>query len=245
MAAAIERAYDEFLTAARVDDNVVGVVLSGSRAAGAFVTDRSDFDVFVILRKPDHRRKFVYASAVEQVTLTVEDFETYALPGGRDAWNRPAFLFARVELDRLDGAIERMVERKRRLTADETRALAAESLDDYINTLFRSLRNLEAGRDLEGRLDGIETIAPMLRAIFELHGRVRPFNKWLRYDLEREPLEFDGLLEHVERIRGDPDLDGQRAAFRDVERFARAKGQGGVVDGWEPNVPWLRGGGST
>jgi hypothetical protein len=237
----IERAYRAFLASAAADENVVGVVLSGSRGAGAFVTDRSDFDVFVVTREPDDRWAFVYGSAVEMVALTLDAFETYALPGGRDAWNRPAFLFAKVEIDGLDGAIGRIVERKRRLTPDEAKTIAAESLDDYINALLRSLRNLEAGREVEGRLDAAETIPPLLTTAFALEGRVRPFNKWLRYDLEREPLAIEGLLSRIDRIRRDADLAEQRAMFRDIERRARARGHGAAVDSWEPNNGWLRG----
>ena len=209
-----------------------------------FVTDRSDFDVFVIVRRPDDRWRFIYAAPVEMVQLLLEDFESYGLPDGRDAWNRPAFLFARVEVDRLDGAIEGIVERKRRLTPDETKRIAGESLDDYINTLYRSLRNLEAGRGLEGRLDAIESLSPLLTTAFALDGRVRPFNKWLRYDLDREPLTMDGVLELVERIVRDPSSDAQRAVFRDIERHARSLGYGAAIDDWEPYVPWLRGEGS-
>jgi predicted nucleotidyltransferase len=237
----IERAYRAFLESAAADENVVGVVLSGSRGAGVFVTDRSDFDVFVVIRQPDERWAFVYGSAVEMVALTPETFETYALPGGRDAWNRPAFLYAKVEIDRLDGEIERLVDRKRRLTPDEATTIAAESLDDYINTLLRSLRNLEAGREVEGRLDAAESIPPLLTTAFALEGRVRPFNKWLRHDLAREPLGIEGLLERIDRIRRDADPADQRALFRDMERHARAGGHGAVVDSWEPNVGWLRG----
>ncbi len=237
----IERAYRAFLESAATDENVVGVVLSGSRGAGVFVTDRSDFDVFVVTGEPDDRWPFVYGSAVEMVALTLDSFETYALPGGRDAWNRPAFLFAKVEIDRLDGAIERIVERKRRLTPDEAKTIAGELLDDYINTLLRSLRNLEAGRSLEGRLDAAETIPPLLTTAFALEARVRPFNKWLRHDLEREPLPIEGLLPRIDRIRRDADPADQRALFRDMERRARAGGHGAVVDSWEPNVDWLRG----
>jgi hypothetical protein len=173
--------------------------------------------------------------------MTLASFETYALPGSRAAWNRPAFLFARVEMDKVDGEIGRLVDRKRRLTPDEAREIAVESLDEYINTLFRSLRNLEAGRELEGRLDAAETIPPILKTLFAFEGRVRPFNKWLRYDLEREPLAIGGLLEHVDQIRQDGDRGHQRRVFREVERLARAAGHGAVVDGWEPNVAWLRG----
>jgi len=207
-----------------------------------FVTDRSDFDVFVVTREPDDRWPFVYGSAVEMVAMTLDSFEAYALPGGRDAWNRPAFLFAKVEIDRLDGAIGRIVERKRRLTPDEATSIAADSLDDYINTLLRSLRNLEGGREFEGRLDAAETIPPLLTTAFAFAGRVRPFNKWLRHDLEREPLALEGLVSRIDRIRRDANPGEQRAMFRDMERLARAGGHGAVVDSWEPNVAWLRGG---
>jgi hypothetical protein len=220
---------------------VAGVVLSGSRGARTFVTERSDSDVFVVLRRASDQWPFVYGSSVEIVAMTLDEFETYALPGFHDAWNRPAFLFARVEIDRLDGEIERIVERKRRLTPVEATKIAAESLDDYINTLYRSLKNLEAGRDLEGRLDAADSIPPFLSTAFALEGRVRPFNKWLRYDLGRQPLEMEELPERLDRIRRDPDPDEQRALFRDMERHARRKGHGTGIDSWEPNLAWLRG----
>ncbi len=237
----IEREYRAFLASAAADENVVGVVLSGSRGAGMFVTDRSDFDVFVVTREPDERWPFVHGAPIESVPLTLEEFETYALPSSNAAWNRPAFLYARVEIDKLDGEIERMVDRKRRLSPDESLALARDALDDYINALYRSLKNLEGGRELEGRLDAAESISPLLTAAFALDGRVRPFNKWLGHELRRQPLAIAGFLERLDRVRRDADPAEQRALFRDIERLARAAGHGAVVDSWEPDVAWLRG----
>jgi hypothetical protein len=230
-----------FLAGANDDENVVGVVLSGSRTVPTFVTERSDFDVFLITREAHDRWPYVYGSSVEIVSMTLPAFEAYALPGGKDVWNRPAFLFARVEIDRLDGGIARLVDRKRRLTPDEGRTLAAEALDDYINSLYRSLRNLEAGREIEGRLDAAESMSPFLTTAFALEGRVRPFNKWLRYDLEREPLALAALPDRVDRIRRDGDLAEQRALFRDLELVARARGHGAGIDSWDPHLAWLRG----
>ena len=102
-------------------------------------------------------------------------------------------------------------------------------------------RRRRRDRRNEGRLDASETIPPLLTTAFALEGRVRPFNKWLRYDLEREPLAIEGLVERIDRIRRDADLAEQRAMFRDVERLAREAGHGAAVDSWEPNVAWLRG----
>jgi hypothetical protein len=36
-------------------------------------------------------------------------------------------------------------------------------------------------------------------------------------------------------------IDRLRAAFRMLERAARSTGHGAIVDGWEPDVAWLRG----
>ncbi len=76
---------------------------------------------------------------------------------------------------------------------------------------------------------------------FALEARVRPFNKWLARELDARPLAIPGLLDHVERISRDPIPDAQRALFRVMEAAARAAGHGAVVDGWEPDVAWLRG----
>lgn len=241
-----EMRYRELLERVGGDPAVVGVVSFGSRAAETFVTADSDVDAFVIVDGPEPL-SYPYATnhgdAVEVWPITLEKFRTHALPGSPEAWNRPAFLTARVDFDRLDGEIGRIVERKRRLDPEEATALVATALDGYINSLYRSLRNLEGGRTLEGRLDGLESIGPLLTTAFALEGRVRPFNKWLRFDLEAEPLvlpDLAGLLDHVDRIAADPTTSNQRQAFRAIERAARAAGHGAVVDSWEPDVAWLR-----
>jgi predicted nucleotidyltransferase len=242
-----ETRYRELLQRAAGDPAVVGVVSFGSRAAEAFVTTDSDLDAFVIVDGPESL-SYPYATnhgdPVEVWPITLETFRVHALPDGPDEWNRPAFLTARVDFDRLDGEIGRIVARKRRLDPEEATALADSSLDNYINSLYRSLRNLEGGRILEGRLDGLESIGPLLTTAFAFEGRVRPFNKWLRFDLDAEPLvlpDLAGLLDHVERIAADPSTAHQREAFRAIERAARANGHGSRVDSWEPDVAWLRG----
>jgi predicted nucleotidyltransferase len=245
-----ERAYAAILERARDDPSVVGVIVFGSRGAGAFVVDDSDVDAMVIVagaRSEAKRWSTEHGTEVEVWAMTLDEFRVHAMPGTPTAWNRPTFLRVRIDLDRLEGEIARIVERLRRLSPDEAAALADTALDDYINSLYRSLRNLEGGRKLEGRLDGVETIGPLLTSAFALEGRVRPFNKWLPFELAAEPLvqpDLVDLLGLVERILDDPTTDRQRQAFRAVERAARAAGHGAIVDSWEPDVAWLRGDGA-
>ena len=234
--------YENLLQRARADDNVTGLILAGSRGAGIFTTDRSDYDTYLILRSPDNGGRAGHGAPVEVWPMTLDEFRRHALVGDPDAWNRPTFLYARVELDKLDGEISQLVEQKARMTSDEVGRIVPDALDGYINSLYRSLKNQEGGRELEGRLDALESMSPLLTTAFALEGRVRPFNKYLRHEVEQRPLPTMGL-EAIQRIAREPTPDAQRVIFRDIESRARDAGFGSVVDGWDPDVAWLRGDG--
>jgi hypothetical protein len=53
------------------------------------------------------------------------------------------------------------------------------------------------------------------------------------------PVDVD--LPRLERIARTGDLDDQRALFRETETLARTLGHGATIDGWEPDVAFLRG----
>jgi hypothetical protein len=74
---------------------------------------------------------------------------------------------------------------------------------------------------------------------------VRPYNKFLRWELEQHPLPGDEwsagrLLALLEDVTAG-DLSAQRRLFRNVERLARERGHGDVVDGWGADLGLLRG----
>jgi len=241
---AAEDAYGAFLAELREDDNVVGAILVGPRAVGRLLTPTSDHDVYIVLREPGQRYRFVHGDPIEEIPLTIEEFARRGLPGSGSEWDRPAFLNARVDIDKLDGEIRRLVHAKARLSDQEARSFAAAALDDYVNSMFRSLKNHEAGRTIAGRLDAAESIPALLTALFAFEGRVRPFNKWLLRELARSPLTIRDLPERLEALlEGEPAV--QRGMFGIVEGLARERGHGDVIDGWEPDVVWLRGAGRT
>ena len=91
--------------------------------------------------------------------------------------------------------------------------------------------------------DAAESIPYALGAIFALAGRVRPYNKYLDWELRHHPLPGwvgETLLPLIAGVL-DRDLAAQRELFRLVERDARAHGFDDAIDEWEPDVPWLRG----
>lgn len=246
-----EQEFAELVEVARHDDGVVGLVLTGSRASGVGVTDASDWDVRLVVRddvRDEYRERFgsPHGSAVEVFVLTFDGLAAVGEIGSTTAWDRPSYVHAQVLVDTPDGRVAALLDELRELAPDVARAVAAERLDDYVNSYHRSAKSHRLGHEVEAHLDAAESIPPLLETLFALHGRVRPFNKLVRFELEQRPLDgevwgAEALLPRLLRIVATGDLAEQQRLFRDVEALARAHGLGDVIDGWEPDVERLRG----
>jgi hypothetical protein len=148
------------------------------------------------------------------------------------------------ELDRT-GEIQELLDEKGSLPRDEARRIAAEALDAYINQSYRSAKNVLDGDPFAGRLDALESLPYALTTLFALNQRVRPYNKYLRWELEHYPLPGDEwsaarLLPLLEAV-AEGDLTAQRLLFRQIEALARERGHSAVIDGWTADLDLLRG----
>ncbi|MCH5670990.1 hypothetical protein [Streptomyces gilvus] len=237
-----------FVRRACDDPGVVGLVLSGSQVHDGMPTVRSDHDLHVVLREwgasPLSELDGFRSGHLDLVVLTLEEFRRRGFPP--EAWSRYAYVHAEVLLDRLDGGITAILDRKRTLDDEEAHTTAAGCLDAYVNQTYRSLKSYRDGRETLGHLDAAESVPYALETLFALHRRVRPYNKYLRWELERRPLgderwDVGRLLPVVRRILADGDPETQRALFRDIEPLARAAGHGPVLDAWGGDLGLLRG----
>jgi predicted nucleotidyltransferase len=238
-----EPAVSAVLAAADTDPGIRGVVLSGS-AARDLRGPHSDVDVFVVV---DDRSGRATSRTAEIDTIIVALDELRAVPGpptdDERWWTRYAFADAEVLLDRTDGELAALIAAWAMLTDAEVEATLVAYLDGYLNFLYRSLKADRDGRALERRLDAAESVAWLLWTIFALHGRVRPYNKYLRHELARRPLPpaWDGLLDDLAALLDDGDPAAQRRLFHLVEDGVRARGHGPMVDEWSAELPLLRG----
>jgi hypothetical protein len=221
---------EELLARARADENVVGVVHSGSRGRATYVTDASDWDAFVIVREDRGDYTTEHGSGIEVSEVTLE---VLAAPPD---WARPAFLGLAPQLDKTGEVASALHEAT---TVDP--AIASKPLDAYVNSYYRSAKNDRVGLALPSLLDAQESIGWYLQFLFAVHGRVRPYNKWLEWELREHPLPIGVDLARLERIARTGDLTEQQALFRATETLARDRGHGETIDGWEPDVAWLRG----
>jgi predicted nucleotidyltransferase len=211
----------------RDDPAVVGVVLSGSAARG-MATERSDVDVYVVLADGERPRANRKRPEVDELPVTISELETVPPFGTEDWWSRWSFAWVEVLRDTADGRVAEACRRQATLTVDEQRLVLVEGdrLDGWVNFAYRALKSDRDGRPLERRLDAAESVAWLLDVVFALAGRVRPYNKYLAWELRAHPLAVpewsaERLLPQVAAM-----LDGDpaplRASYAVVDRECRA-----------------------
>jgi hypothetical protein len=219
---------DELLARARDDENVVGVVVHGSRGRSVYVHEASDWDVIVVVRELSGRYDSERGDKMEAFEVTSLE----RLP----KWMLPAVTWTTPVLDKTGEVAAQLAA----VTVVDP-ATAAESLDAYVNSYYRSAKNACAGLELAALLDAQESLPSYVEFVFAAHGRVGPYNKWLEWELGEHPLPVEVDLARLERIARTGDLGEQQALFRETEALARSLGHGATIDGWEPDVAFLRG----
>ncbi len=232
------------LNRASEDPNVKGLVVAGSWARG-MSTVHSDVDVYVVLGQSRPDWFTTRTKQIDILVCTVADVRTVP-EDPREWWDRYSFVDARVIFDRTDGTLMTLIEAQATLSAAEIDRCMDTYLDGYINFLYRSLKADREGRHFEQRLDGIESINWMLWVVFGLSGRVRPYNKYLRYELERRPLDMPGwaqldLIDSLNRMMDTGEVTAQRQIYHLIESAARELGHGGTIESWGDELALIRG----
>ncbi|GLF99186.1 hypothetical protein [Streptomyces yaizuensis] len=239
------------VAAATADPSVAGLVLKGSHAHDGMATGRSDHDLYIL--HADGADSADAAGPVAAGALAGLDghrsatLDLLVMPVGAfrrlGGYERYALARSRVLLDRLDGEITRIVAAKGRLNADEAAREAADRLDAYANSLYRSVKNARDGLALAARLDAADSVGFLLDVLFALDRRPRPYNKYLVWELERYPLpgwETTELVDAIDRISATGDVPAQRRLFARVESVARGAGLGDTLDAWGGDLLAMR-----
>ena len=213
------------------DPDVRGVILTGSHARG-LATGHSDYDVIVVVDAPTAAwRETTRTAAMDEIVYTVDELADTSATG-----QRYAFRGAQVMLDRLDGGIADLARAQATPTEREAQTWAAEYLDAYINQAYRALKSRRDGRVVEARLDEMEAAGWFLATLFPLYGRLRPYNKYLRWELATHPLGSPWEAQTLpERVAADP-----IGLFAGIEPVARGRGHGSIIDAWGDELALFR-----
>lgn len=230
-------AYADLLRRAHADPAVLGLVLSGSQARG-LAGPYSDHDVYVIVESRGGAwQRTVRSAALDEIVMTRAELADTSL-----LWPRYSFRGARLLLDRLptggapSGGIAELVRAQATPTPAECDSwLRDDALGGYLNLAYRAAKSRRDGHHEAARLDEWESVAYFLTSLFALHGRLRPYNKYLRWELTTYPLggvwTADALLS---RLGVEP-----AAFFPDLAALARARGYGDILDSWGDELSLL------
>jgi hypothetical protein len=248
--------YAALLARAQADPDILAFWLGGSRGMGR-ATRFSDFDVGIIVAEAaygpfcqelglEDSFQADWRPGVDLAVWTFPMFEASSAWGTDEAPYRYAFAHLKALVDKT-GRAQALIDAKTCVPADAIAGFVHASLDHALNQAYRGLKCLRDGDPAASRLEAVEGINPLLDALFAPHGgRLRPYFKYLGWELERfglDQLPFDGraLLERLMAVLapgGATALSGLLAAVQDA---FRAAGHGGAFDGWGEKLTWILG----
>jgi len=234
--------FEHLLTLAADDPDILAVFLGGGRGKGV-ATPFSDWDCDVVVTDGSRQRvearlaDLLSRPEIDGGVVELAEFSAYAEIGTPEEWDRYTFAHSRVPLDKTDGLVTQIVREKGRLPAEARDGLIRSELDAYVNSVYRSLKNSRDGLLLASRLDAADSIPAVLAFLFALSGRVRPYNKFLEWELINHPLvdlpstraEF---LNMIDVVLATGDVSAQKHLFAAVQDIATMHGLSDVIEAW-------------
>ena len=230
---------------AETDPNVIGLVLTGSRALGA-VTAESDYDAAFVVTDEAYARyeatQHPVRGATVQPLIATDDLWSQAISSFRlDAmmpWNLPAWADSCVLFDRI-GETTAAIDALRRIPDERVPTEVAGSYDAYLNGLYRSLKSWRRGNMLGGRLEAAGTVDPLLHLLFALQAQWKPFPSRLSFHLAKLlPQGWRGneIAEHLLDLVGTGDPHRQQQFARRVVALLRERGFHHVYESWNGQI---------
>jgi len=228
---------------------ILGLYLGGSHAKG-FETPESDYDCYVVVTD-EARSEMAYlerrSAQMDVRVFSMSEFEAHATIGSPNRWDRYNFAHGKVLIDKTGGDSQTLVDEKGTLPSEAAEVHARWALDAYVNATYRSTKNRRNSHVLASRLDAAESLYYLLEALFAMNGRLRPYNKYLLWELEQYPIERlpgaedpASFADAIEAVLTRADAETQRRLFAGMEVVARERGLGDVLDAWGSALDSLR-----
>jgi hypothetical protein len=230
--------WDQFVSSARAHEAVLGLVLSGSRGRGVAHAN-ADWDCYVIVDAPlEERDAFGSTDAsLDASVMTLEQFREYAAPGTPSAWDAYAFAHVEIVHDGLGGEIASIAAAKEFLPDEVADRNARGSLDAFVNLAVRRAKSDRDAQREAAVLDAAASIECAIETLFAMEQRVRPYNRYLGWELERHPLVLlpsDVALPEMLAAVASGTGVLSAALFKLVERSVSESGIRDVIEAWDP-----------
>ncbi|MDE1924961.1 MAG: nucleotidyltransferase domain-containing protein [Patescibacteria group bacterium] len=236
--------YEKILQDAKEQDDVLGLILVGSRGKG-FENEHSDYDAVMVVRDGSedvYKDKWEAAQDVDLSVYAISDFKKYAGWGSPEEWDRYNYAHTKILVDKT-GELPKLCEEKGYIPQEKLDKFIDWWIDGYVNGVFRSVKCIRNGNRFGAHLEAVNSILDLLTLIFAMNGRHRPFLGYVQKELEIYPLEhlpwsISEFVEKISRVLTDADLHAQQELLVGMEKLARKTGHGHMFDGWEGKDKW-------
>ena len=234
-----KEAYELYFEKAKNDERIIGIILAGARGKGV-ASENSDYDVILVTTDEGFesvKKDYPKTEFIDSLPKAISEFREHAKTGTQTQHNKYTFTHNTALVDK-SGEIQKLVAEKGTLESDEAQKIADDALGGYLNSLYRSLKNLRDGNELAGHLDATDTIPSILIFIFAIENRVRPFNKFLVWELKNYPLtklsiSSSDFIEKIKTIAKNADFETQKEVLEIMRKLAMENGHSDEIASWE------------
>jgi hypothetical protein len=239
----LEEKYQLVLEESKNNKDVLGLFLGGSRGkSDEFLTKDSDMDVYVILSdnttdELKEKLKVYGDSWFEIRVLTLSEFTRYAEFGSDKDWDRYNFSHNKAIVDKT-GEIQKLMDEKGTLPENIRGELIEESIDAYLNQVYRSAKYWRDGKNLSAYIDATESLPFLMTALYALESRLKPYNKYFEWELKNHPLKLlpwkvDEFISDYKHILETGDIKTQQKIFKEVKKLFINQGFGDIFEEWK------------
>ena len=236
------------------DPAILALWLGGSRGMGR-ATEHSDWDIWIVAADDAVERlraefgmaglaQMAWRPGVDLILTTMGELERLDVTASNTNGRSHMFAHLNALVDKT-GEAQRLIDAKARIPAAELAGVIHAALDHALNQAYRALKCLRDGDTAASRLEAAEAVKPLLDAVFALHGgRLRPYYKYLAWELEtfplqRLPLDGPALLDRLAAILGENAALALRELTATTLPAFREAGYSSAIEGWGETMDWI------
>ena len=235
--------YEELLAKAKEDPDVLGFILAGGRGKG-MSTEHSDYDLLLIVRdgakeaaEERYIKPYRATESVEGSVLTLGEFRDYGNWDTDENWQAYNFAHLRAQIDRT-GEIQKLIEAKGRIPEESVEKFVSDNLGGFLNQHYRAFKNDRDGNAFAAYMDAVESVPRLLDVLFGREGRVRPYNKFLEWELTNHPLAHlpwppADFLASVKKVLQTGDIETMKDFYRQIRDTSLQMGYEREIKDWE------------
>lgn len=141
----------------QADEDVIGAFLSGSRSKG-FHGASSDYDVYIVVQgdtaeRAKRRYPFRYSVDLQHRYRLHRDqldrFSGLHVVGEGSHWDRYSFAHVNVLFERINGTLQKLIERKGKIPAEYRTSTLCQTPNAYLNAVYGRSSALKEEANLE------------------------------------------------------------------------------------------------